>query len=432
MNQSQRKFRSCTFRRHFETSSCKGRFKNDAATTTTSTTNNDINNIATLIDQEELEDILYERAKSFTNAPPEASFSVHHRRGDDILNEITMSNSSNDLQGNVSNSDRKRATRTASTSTIGNEDALATLFEGVVAIGTPVANNQVRGLGGGSGTIQHLACAIDSPFGLALVLAMDADVSSRHTTFRRLIIHEAACCNSPNCLRLLLELGKGTDFLMNKDDDNAATVTNKEGCLGCHQMQGGEDDCMNCLDGDFIHPEKRQKSISCLSNLASCESKQPHSKPRITFLSLLNLIMALIGQIEEKKMTELEAARILLSKARISDVNKEIISVICRVDSRQEANKTSSQTYPQFISFLRETSSSLSNTDGHGNTALHWAAFKNSASCIKLLFEYNADPNAIAESTGWKPLHGKRERERLILYFFVFHIFIPLLNKQKK
>ena len=407
-----KKLRNLTFRRHFETR------RNTNSNTTT---------IPELIDQEELEEIMYERVRTYTNAPPEASFTVNHRREyDDNDSPITTTTTTDP---NINND---------SVTTTSSEDL--TIFDGAVAIGTPIANTQVRGSGGGSGTIQHLACALDSPFGLALVLAMEADVSSRHTTFRRSILHEAACCNSPNCLRLLLELGKGIDSVTNNNQSMlSASSSNNERCLsGCQQPQ--EEGMMmmmmytkknNCFDGDFIHPEKRQKSSNCLTDLSSKESKPLSKKKKnITFTSLLKLGMDLITQMKEGKITELEAARALLSKATISDVNKEIISVICRVDIQNESQRMPSQSYPHFISFLRDTSLSLSNTDGHGNTALHWAAFKNSASCIKLLIEYNADPDATADSTGWRPLHGKidvhEKKISLVLHYLVLYFsFIP-------
>ena len=43
--------------------------------------------------------------------------------------------------------------------------------------------------------------------------------------------------------------------------------------------------------------------------------------------------------------------------------------------------------------------------DGHGNTPLHWAAFKNETECVSLLLKFEADPNARAHPSGWTPLH---------------------------
>jgi len=43
--------------------------------------------------------------------------------------------------------------------------------------------------------------------------------------------------------------------------------------------------------------------------------------------------------------------------------------------------------------------------DGHGNTPLHWASFKNACACVDLLLSYHADPNAVAGISGWTPLH---------------------------
>ena len=61
--------------------------------------------------------------------------------------------------------------------------------------------------GTGSGCAQHLACLLDSPFALAILIVFGVSVEARHTAFRRLAIHEAAAADSPQCLSLLMELG---------------------------------------------------------------------------------------------------------------------------------------------------------------------------------------------------------------------------------
>ena len=53
---------------------------------------------------------------------------------------------------------------------------------------------------GGAGTILHLACALDSVFGLAILLVMGVDVSTCHTALQWLLIHEFVCNYSHNCL----------------------------------------------------------------------------------------------------------------------------------------------------------------------------------------------------------------------------------------
>ena len=79
------------------------------------------------------------------------------------------------------------------------------IFEGHLANSTP--GDVVTDGGTGKSTAQHLACLLDSPFALLVLLVFGVDVESRHTAFRRLAVHEAAQADSPRCLSLLLELG---------------------------------------------------------------------------------------------------------------------------------------------------------------------------------------------------------------------------------
>ena len=92
------------------------------------------------------------------------------------------------------------------------------IFEGHVAIATPTHHHSNAlllprsvppppSLPGGFGTALHLACTLDSPFALGLLLALGVDPGACHTAFRRLAVHEAACADAPLCLQLLLELG---------------------------------------------------------------------------------------------------------------------------------------------------------------------------------------------------------------------------------
>lgn len=317
------------------------------------TQDNNSNSRDILMNQDFIENVMYEKAAALSNTRPESSFSVYNRR-------------------NNSDSD--------------DDEDLAAFFDGAVANGTPVANSQVSGLGGGSGTIQHLACALDSPFGLALVLTMGSDVSSRHTAFRRLITHEAACCNSPNCLRLLLEIGK------NKTPSSGKVISDKT-----YLQQGCQDEKKNLNYGDVGYPVKRQKSNNCLVDLGKSGAKTEQIN-KMPFISFLEFAMGLVKEIQLGKISEIDAARILLSKGTLSATNKAILSVICNVDDHKDASL--SRIFSDWISYSR-----ISNVDGHGNTALHWAAFKNAAPCVTLLLDFGANPNAVAQSTGWTPLH---------------------------
>lgn len=63
-------------------------------------------------------------------------------------------------------------------------------------------------IGPTNGSLIHLACIVDSPLILATLLSFGGDPSIRHTAFRRLPVHEAACSGSSDCLTLLLEISQ--------------------------------------------------------------------------------------------------------------------------------------------------------------------------------------------------------------------------------
>jgi ankyrin repeat protein len=323
-----------------------------------------------------LDQMMYDRARIVSNTRPDSSFTIYSRRDMETTSSIE------------------------STATLTNIDDSIALFDGAVANSTPVGSPQLRGLGGGSGTLQHLACAIDSVFGLSLVVAMGADASSRHTAFKRLVIHEAACCDSPQCLQLLLEMGKG--YSLNKSIDKGILRSSKHVVSGC---KGCQEDRDLTYDG-CTYPFKRQKSNNCLLDLGRLESKLSANKGsttectngRLSFPNFLEFALDIVEKLKKEEISEIYAARLIISKARLSERNKSVICETCTVD--QEDNAARIQPSPQLAHFSRMT-----NVDGHGNTALHWAAFKNSASCVRLLLDFGANPNAVAESSGWTPLH---------------------------
>jgi len=163
---------------------------------------------------------------------------------------------------------------------------------------------------GSGGTLLHLACIVDRPFALVILLALGGDPKSRHSAFRRLPVHEACCCESVNCLALLMELSDYT----------------------------------------------------------------PKKNP-ISFTQMLRHILTLS---KEGELTELEKARAFL---KLVDLPASTVSS------------------------LRNCSPTSLASDGHGNTPLHWAAFKDSVKCVSILLKHNADPNCKAQPSGWTPLH---------------------------
>jgi len=279
----------------------------------------------------EIEWCLNERVRALTNARPQSTFIVHCKKGK--------------MRENDDDDDD-------------DDDGEMPIFDGAVANATPPGLN---GSGGGSGTILHLACALDSPFALILFLLMGGDASCRHTAFRRLILHEAACTDSPKCLKLLLDMGESF-----------------------------QNDTKDHMEIDFFARQKRNdRKIPSQTNVSKrCENGMKNrgfrppqkntSNPALRVVTLLRTALDLAKKIMNGEMEDTYAAEILLNQFHISESNKRFIVLSCGSDHA---------------------------TDGHGNTPLHWAAFKNSLKCSQILLSYHTDPNAVAENSGWTPLH---------------------------
>lgn len=266
-----------------------------------------------------------------------------------------------------------------------NDEGSSPIYDGAVANATPMGVvGTIRTRSGGSGTILHLACALDSAFVLAVLLVMGADPSSRHTIFQRLQIHEAAACDSPQCLSLLLELGEKyeqelMDGLCRKDASKH--IGSDVGNLSCS---------VDLVSGRF--PKTSMESMTCM-HLTSNKSAFVHLLQRILDLSL---------KIETKQLTELEAAHLLLAQADISMENKVIIAATCHMN-RSETMQNMGRAV--LCKDLISTSMNATYADGHGNSPLHWASFKNATACVSLLLSHQANPNDVAKSSGWTPLH---------------------------
>lgn len=257
------------------------------------------------------------------------------------------------------------------------------VFDGAVANATPPPLGPM-GPSAGSGTLLHLACAVDSPFALALALITGADARSPHTAFRRFMIHEAACNGSVDCLRLLLELGEECVHQVYRPHMLFASAAE---CTEAQEM------AMPFLPffEDEPMPTKLVSPIFMASKLNGDEKRSP-KKPRPTWLELMRDVLVLARNVKSGRMTEIEAARLVLSYQSLPRTTKEVLANSCSF--LLKGNTIPGDPYNR--SWY---------ADGHGNTPLHWAAFKNERHCVRLLIQYNANPNIRAHTSGWTPLH---------------------------
>lgn len=243
-------------------------------------------------------------------------------------------------------------------------------FDGAVANATPTPLGGAAT--GGASTILHLACALDVPLALAFLLAMGADARASHTAFRRLMIHEAACNGSIHCLALLLELG-------HKFGDGVAS---KDMHLPFVPRRIDRSHAGPPLHLCAAYPEL----------FAGGFQSGSYSGTGTDFITLLGLFRNLARQVKQRELTELDAARRLMDHASLCETSKVSLARSCGYSRDHVIHRN-----------LFRTTGGLS--DGHGNTPLHWAAFKNETGCVALLLKYHADPNARAHPSGWTPLH---------------------------
>lgn len=265
---------------------------------------------------------------------------------------------------------------------IENEQA-PPIFDGSVANATPPpVGGASAGASGGAGTVLHLACAMDSPLMVAFLLVMGADGRATHTGFRRLMIHEAACNGSIRCLLLLLEMGEkfareysetgGYATTMPFLPDSPAMPT--VGVLTGHSTELASS--ITPFDAN-IHPLRRGHNDAGTS--------------KGNFVAVLYHFRELSRRVRLGELAELDAARALLKTVTLAGNTRSSLVRSCVFNQDSMTSR----------SFLRP----LGCADGHGNTPLHWAAFKNETQCVSLLLEFNANPNARAHPSGWTPLH---------------------------
>lgn len=313
--------------------------------------------------------------------------------------------------------------------------------------------------GGGAGTILHLACAIDSPFALAILLVLGGDVLTRHTAFRRLVVHEAASAGSPACLRLLLEFADmyramsdarmkarisrarvGVPGMPGASPTASGSTPSAGGSLLQHlhqrqrqqqrreQQEGlasgprtlflpprADDNTQSSGIGRFptCHNQGGASTAPSAPPLTKSSPARPSSTPRkpqrrMSFVDTLKLISDLGEQIKDGLITDLAAGRLLISRAGVPNVTKSgLISFSPLLGHAPSFTGIRSSMdllafpHPSFATWHHPRR----DADGHGNGPLHWASFKNNAECVSVLLEHNANPNARAEPSGWTPLH---------------------------
>ncbi|KAL3936401.1 MAG: hypothetical protein SGBAC_008278 [Bacillariaceae sp.] len=262
-----------------------------------------------------------------------------------------------------------------------NQEHVPAIFDGSVANATPPPlGGTGAGASGGAGTILHLACAMDQPLILAFFLCMGADGRASHTAFRRLMIHEAACNGSIHCLQLLLELGKEFAALAEEQHKNNFGRSAVPFFPDCFDMKSRTASRLSRFPPPMNMRYFRKEAATQLR-----ETEKPY------FIVALRRFQSFCGAVQRGEMSELQAARSLMKGAQLTESTRASLIRACAFKSNRLASR----------SFLRTNGSS----DGHGNTPLHWAAFRNETHCVSLLLEYDADPNARAHPSGWTPLH---------------------------
>jgi len=360
-----------------------------------------------------LEKALWNSASMLSNSRPSPSFVI--RKEDKQLREERATHSCAPLKS-MPEEDQE-----------GDGGERPPLFEGSVANSTP---GDIIDGGGGSGTAQHLACLLDSPLALAMLIALGVKVEARHTAFRRLPIHEAACADSPLCLSLLM--GVGTRFSL-EVMQGLSSSSSFMSAASTHEAESScSSDCSersNLMEGCAENKKQQKKKLNIFSGWKkSSEPSSPRSAQGkkgpglIPFPLALKIIWDTIQHLRSGEISELDAAHSILDQVRVTRRTKALLAMQCSTlasKSEHGDDKISplSSSLP-LLPGLRgvnqlflpvQTIQSLAfhkcNVDGHGNTPLHWAAFKNSVRAIDVLLSHGVDVNCPAQPSGWTPLH---------------------------
>ena len=330
----------------------------------------------------------------------------------------------------------------------GDDNALNNpIFEGSVAVVTPGDG------GSGAGTAQHLACLLDSPFALAILIVLGVNVEARHTAFRRLAIHEAAALDSPRCLSLLMELGTkcSMELFCTSPSSSTATAAVSSRCGNDNELKGmlssssAADSADMTLDSSLSSDTTEEgrttsgsqrkpagkKKLNIFSGwhkgkdignfgVSSLQKSSSYECDKITgntsFPTALKVMWDAAQILQRGKMDEMEAAHYVLDRVKVSNRSMMILALQCPANlapypyiNQSEIKTTSPQSLPYapfhqlFESNHRDMQSLFikRNVDGHGNTPLHWAAFKCSLRAIDVLLSFNVDVNSRAQPSGW-------------------------------
>mmetsp|Transcript_1645 Transcript_1645/g.3156 ORF Transcript_1645/g.3156 Transcript_1645/m.3156 type:complete len:963 (+) Transcript_1645:348-3236(+) len=426
-------------------------------------------------EDENLRRVVAGAALMLTNAPPPTTFAVSARDKEDRLKMRLHHQGVASLEGSgeEENQEYEDEGEEDDEEEESAQDSGPLLFDGSVANATPgegdddapaeaaaaaaattappAAGLQQQQTGGGCGTVLHLACALDSPLSLAILLAMGGNALSRHTAFRRLVVHEAASSDSPDCLRLLLELadtyretslGAGVrDSIWNPYSEICAPGQNlhQQHQQQCHENHL-QDQPYNSGRGLFLPPRTDDGGIgpgsdslpyqSVFSSLAqrhdtireahqmlqpthenAAEKRSIPETCGLSYVDTLKLISDLGKQVINGSLTDLDAGRLLMARVDVPEATKAAVVSICQGASSDFCgSRTRSNPYLDFLNFPSLGAATAEDrprgdADGHGNTALHWASFKNAAECVSVLLSHNSDPNSRAEPSGWTPLH---------------------------
>ena len=364
--------------------------------------------------EKQMEKVMWESAAMLSNSHPPPNFIVgrnERTRREEMLNS--------DIQASLKSEEEEVETDTQEHLTSGNNSSISPsptppLFEGSIANATP---GDLRDGGTGSGTAQHLACLLDSPLVLAILIVMGIDVDSRHTAFRRLAMHEAACADSPKCLGLLM--GAATKFSL----DEADSIEQESLFLRVKASPSFAAATMTS-DDSFDH-DNVSSSTSCLDSPRSgARMKIPffsgwgdknyrqkktegfaECRDSIRFTEALKNVWGVVKMVTLGEMSEEAAAQHILDQIGVSTRTKTALSLQIGLSSGNvDVKKTSALCLYGLTRHLPQPRIS-NNIDGHGNTPLHWASFKNSVRAIDILLSYNVDVNFPAQPSGWTPLH---------------------------
>eukprot|EP00986_Skeletonema_menzelii_P019605 scaffold28669_cov160-Skeletonema_menzelii.AAC.2 len=360
-----------------------------------------------------LEKLMWNSASMLSNSRPSLSFVI--RKEDKQLREERAMCNSAPLKSMEEDKE-------------GGNGECPPLFEGSVANSTP---GDVIDGGSGAGTAQHLACLLDSPLALAILIALGIRVEARHTAFRRLAIHEAACADSPLCLSLLM--GLGTRFSLevmqilsaSSSVASSAAAQESSSSFSSDESNGSS----NRVESWAENKKQSKKKLGIFSGWK--KSPEPGSQGRaeekkgsglISFPLALKIIWETIQLLRSGEISELEAAEIILDQVRVTRRTKVLLALQCSPlastienDDRKTPPLSSSQTsLPgvgginqlfQRVQTIQTSAFHKCNVDGHGNTPLHWAAFKNSMRAMEVLLSNGGDVNCPAQPSGWTPLH---------------------------